>query len=141
MECSDCQSPITAQSKSGKCRVCSQRKGPPFQRLLSKIKRSAENKDIPFDLTLEDLELFTNINHCHYCGDDIEWIKYGKGVRRTNLDRIEPDKGYTKDNLVVACWSCNEARGARFTYSEFCKLKDGLKEIKKLRDKKKERGW
>jgi len=141
VECSTCGTNITKQSKSGKCSVCSQRKGPPFKRLWSKVKKSAERKNLPFEITVDDFQWFSQFKRCHYCEGKIEWIPYGKHAHRTNLDRIIPEEGYIVGNLVVCCWKCNEARGSRFRYSEFCKLKEGLKQARLLREKNEGTDW
>ena len=63
---------------------------------------------------------FTKINNCHYCGDDILWVKHtGTGQHRYNLDRKDSNKGYSKDNCVVCCKKCNYMKGSEFSYEEF----------------------
>ena len=32
-------------------------------------------------------------------------------MKKSNLDRIDNTKGYTKKNLAVCCWRCNRKKG------------------------------
>jgi hypothetical protein len=45
-------------------------------------------------------------------------------------DRLDNDKGHTKDNVVPCCVSCNTVRGNNFTYEEMLVIGKTLKEIK-----------
>lgn len=74
---------------------------------------------------------FTKINHCTYCNSVINWNT--KNNDRYNLDRMDNSKGYTKDNLTVCCWICNNTKSNRFTHEEFIKLKPILTNIMKER--------
>lgn len=60
---------------------------------------------------------------CHYCGD----------TRRIGCDRIDNDRGHTKDNVVPCCIECNTARNKFFTYQEMKRLGRAIAEIKKDR--------
>jgi len=134
-KCSSCSTPITKNSDSGKCRICSQQKVP-FQRLYNRLLGSARRKNQKVDLTHTEFVEFTRIPCCHYCGKKLTWTKFGgKGYQGYNLDRVFPEEPYSIENCVVCCWTCNEARGSRFSYVEFCKLKDGLEIIRKVREK------
>lgn len=104
---------------------------PKYQGLLTKIKNSARKKNIDFDLNLDDLLKFVKIDKCTYCENTIYWNS--KNSNRYNLDRMDNSKGYTKDNLVVCCWNCNNTKSNRFTHSEFIKFKPVLINIMKER--------
>jgi hypothetical protein len=68
---------------------------------------------------------------CHYCnlseGNLESYVASGKiktkrlstRGRDFEIDRIVPFKGYTKDNIVLACYWCNNAKTDEFTYEEF----------------------
>jgi hypothetical protein len=61
----------------------------------------AQKKKIPFDVTVEHLhDIFPKDYRCPILGTLMEWG--AKGGKRTSpsLDRIIPDKGYVKGNLV-----------------------------------------
>lgn len=68
--------------------------------VYSKYKAGAKHRGKHFDLTMEEFcELYGR--KCHYCGE-----KEAKGV-----DRVDNDKGYTKENSVPCCTWCNYAKG------------------------------
>jgi hypothetical protein len=54
---------------------------------------------------------------CHYCGA-APTRTHKSGPRShgaclyNGVDRKNSDKGYTRDNVVPACWECNRAKGA-----------------------------
>src|ERR1019366_1694330 len=65
---------------------------------------------------------------CHYCGTEIIWPKlyeirltsggHRKQCSRSNLDRMNNDIGYTAENCVVCCFSCNTTKSNKLTYEE-----------------------
>lgn len=70
-----------------------------------------------------NLEEFSKLIHqdCYYCGEppsnDNQWNRRAKRkngndgeVFLNGIDRVNPDKGYTSDNCVPCCWSCNELK-------------------------------
>jgi hypothetical protein len=60
-------------------------------------KRGAEKRGYCFDLTIEEFSSYWNTT-CNYCNDYIEGI---------GLDRKDNTTGYTKDNVVACCTTCN----------------------------------
>jgi hypothetical protein len=58
-------------------------------------------KKLAFDFTVKDFESIYNTTKCDYCGDHISTI---------GLDRLNNDLGYTKDNVVPCCSTCNLMR-------------------------------
>lgn len=79
----------------------------PFKRLYTKLKNSAQKKSIEVELSYEDFLEFTKIPDCYYCGDSVLWVPHGKKAVAYNLDRRDNEKGYTKQNSVVCCKTCN----------------------------------
>ena len=63
------------------------------QRLLARIRRRALHKGWDCELTLDDC---TNLVDCFYCGS-----------KSTGFDRIDSYSGYTHDNVIAACGTCN----------------------------------
>ena len=75
------------------------------------------------DYTLEEmLEVLDKA--CVYCGD----------FNRIGLDRLNNDKGHTKDNTVPCCYECNCARNNNFSYEEMLILGKTIAEIKRNRN-------
>lgn len=60
-------------------------------------KRGALARNYEFNLSIEEFSFFWNTN-CAYCNDYIEGI---------GLDRKDNSLGYTIDNVVACCTTCN----------------------------------
>lgn len=80
------------------------------------INRS-KKKQIDFEFTKEEFLELTQ-KQCYYCGRlPNTTIKTSVGKRKRNgsftyngLDRIDSDKGYTRNNTVTCCEICNKAK-------------------------------
>lgn len=85
--------------------------------------RDKKNNTSICDYTLEEmLEVLDKA--CVYCGD----------FNRIGLDRLNNDKGHTKDNTVPCCYECNCARNNNFSYEEMLVLGKTIAEIKRNRN-------
>lgn len=82
---------------------------------------------------------------CTYCritDKDIEMLDnngkiYTKRTRgfSMEIDRIEPNKEYSPDNCVLACYWCNNAKSDEFTLDEFIDhIGPGIQSVWKERD-------
>ena len=95
----------------------------PFFSLYNKLKRQAAHCGRSCELSFEEFLSLTKIETCHYCRAPLKWTEFDKWRtkqnRGYNLDRLDNQKGYKKDNVVVCCGSCNITRGDRFTPEEF----------------------
>jgi len=121
----------SGNSKScGGLRYYSRRKRP-FEHLYNQITRFHFNltKEKIF-LTYEEFVELTKEETCFYCGEPVEWAKYGDW-RRYNLDRKDNDKGYIRKNVVVCCKTCNYAKGNRYTFEEWVAMTQALLEVRK----------
>ena len=73
--------------------------------------------------------------NCHYCGIKEEdfisiWGKFYKmRGERLELERTDNNKGYSEKNCVLACAICNNAKSNKFTYEEFKKVGEVIKEV------------
>lgn len=78
-----------------------------------KYKVSAKKRGYDFELSFEEFSAYWQ-EPCFYCGVDIESI---------GLDRIVNDEGYSVDNVVSCCSSCNVAKNDRSMgeFIEMCK--------------------
>ena len=93
---------------------------PAFKRLYLKYK----SRDKYFDLTTTQFfELVTS--NCYYCGN----APNNKVKSKTNLefeynglDRVDPKKSYTFDNVVTCCKTCNFMKGALSQKTFFTKI-------------------
>jgi hypothetical protein len=83
----------------------------------------ARTRDLEFDLSLED---FTKLifKNCCYCGAKPKETKlkqaedYYYTISYNGLDRLNSDLGYSLDNCVTCCSSCNYAK-SDLTLEEF----------------------
>lgn len=68
-------------------------------KVLSTIKDRALKKGLDFDLSLEDIE---NFSVCPVFGFPLKRSEGGKpSYDSPSVDRIDPSKGYTKDNIQI----------------------------------------
>lgn len=111
----------------------------PFESIYNYLVAEAKDNSRELTISYEDYLEFTKIPLCWYCASPILWSPYtnqkrGEKVRRAYyLDRKDNTVGYTKENCVVCCPSCNLTKGDRFTYNEFMLLSEGLTRIQELR--------
>jgi len=64
---------------------------------FSRYKYDAKKRNLLWDLTFEEFMAFWQ-KPCYYCGDKIETI---------GLDRADNKEGYSINNIVPCCRSCN----------------------------------
>lgn len=74
-------------------------------------KGSSKARELEWSISLEDYSLLLN-QSCYYCGRKLATIK---GV---SLDRIDNQKGYSKDNVLPSCGICNIIRSNILTVAE-----------------------
>ena len=91
---------------------------------LSRYKKFDVLANFQNDLTYD--WFYENIHNkpCTYCGDNNTPI---------GVDRINNNKGHTKDNVVPSCHLCNITRANRFTHEEMLILGEAISIIKKNR--------
>jgi 5-methylcytosine-specific restriction endonuclease McrA len=114
------------------CGCYRQKRLRPYEALYRLAKRIIlQHTRWTLELSYEEFLGFTKTVCCTYCGAAVVWPRYGKANLRVgyNLDRKDNTKGYTKQNCVVCCKSCNLTKGDRFTYKEFMLLSPALKRI------------
>ena len=98
---------------SGACAVCGRRKflswahANPAKRLLTSAKHRAKRAGVPFNLTLDEIQIPT---HCPATG--IPLVLGGDAAGNhvwgnPSLDRLRPELGYTKGNVVVVSHLAN----------------------------------
>lgn len=82
-----------------KCKSCEKiyRRSSPKSRKLTEYRSGAKSRGLSFDLTREQFLAYWEVP-CTYCGDQISTI---------GIDRIDPSKGYSEDNVVSCCATCN----------------------------------
>ena len=95
----------------------------PFESLFHTIFNLANRRNIPVNLTYEEYLEFTRTTECHYCKEVILWTPFNK-LNGHHLDRKDNALGYSKDNCVVCCGTCNRVKSDVFTYEQFLVIGD-----------------
>lgn len=83
---------------------------PEIKTIYNRLKQSAKSRDIPFDLTLTDLNNLTFPISCPVLGIP---LKFNRGKLQDNsysIDRIDSSLGYTIDNIEVISWRANRLK-------------------------------
>ena len=104
-----------------------------YSNYKSKHYKSHFEKNFPIDDFIEMLLQ----DKCEYCGVSIEQLnilryeknsifsKSGRGFS-LEIDRIEPNLEYTKDNCCMSCYWCNNAKTDEFSAKQFKKIARGI---------------
>ncbi len=109
---------------TGLCKPCSAGSLGPYSTAYNRLQRSAASRELSLELTYEDYLELTKIPKCFYCEIAIPW----NANRQLSyfLDRKNQNEGYTKENVVVCCCTCNQIRGAQLNFEEMLILKPSL---------------
>lgn len=99
------------QSRSCGCALFMPARQTAFNKVLHAYRMSAKSRGLPFRLNLIDFTKLT-MGSCFYCGAEPAQISIGttkaKGKYVYNgIDRVDPFRGYEKDNCVSCCSKCN----------------------------------
>lgn len=89
--------------------------------LYNRIKNSAKQRGIEFSLTLGDLHDLTIPITCPVLGIPLKKNRGRQSDNSISVDRIDSNKGYSKDNIIIVSWRAN-----------FLKSNSSLDEMKKL---------
>jgi len=81
---------------------------------FSRIKIGAKQRGLLFELDYEYYEKNLWGKPCHYCKTEVP----SNGTKAIGLDRKDSNGGYTHENVVPCCWSCNTKKQAT-PYDEF----------------------
>jgi len=84
-----------------------------FNNKLSDLRKKCEIKNVPFDLKKGDLlEKYELQNgKCYYTDIDINHNIGKFDYNSISIERLTPEKGYTKDNIVLCSFSVNSFKG------------------------------
>jgi ribosomal protein S27E len=86
-----------------------------FNELLNRYRGGAKRRNLKFDITPEQFKVIIN-KDCYYCGkipNQVSKNRFGHGDYIYNgIDRIDSSIGYTVENCVPCCGTCNVAKMA-----------------------------
>jgi hypothetical protein len=98
---------------------------------LWRIRSKCTKLDIPFDLDRSDLVIPT---HCPVLGIPLVFGNVDKGYSHhasegsPSIDRIDPEGGYVKGNVVIVSWRANRIKG-NASIQELIKIADYYKQF------------
>ncbi len=104
------------------CRTCiaqyiSEKKRDPIgarvKQWMSSASIRSKKRGLDFELDAGYLRtLAESTNRCPYCPKSIsyEYAEADRGNDTPTLDRIRPGLGYTKQNVTICCWGCNNLK-------------------------------
>ncbi|GEM_PF-6678823 len=95
------------------------------ERIFYDLKYLSEKRHKSFDLEKEEFIIWWHDQdqECFYCKTSIEDvldsdIRLDYKVDRLTIDRLNNEKGYQIDNIVLACNRCNSIKSNFFTFKE-----------------------
>jgi len=79
--------------------------------LLNASKQRASIKNIEHSITVEDLkDIYPKDGCCPVFGFKLEFGNAGFRDHSPSIDKIDPSKGYTKDNIQILSWRANRLK-------------------------------
>lgn len=103
-------------------------KFPEIKQIYNRLKSSAKKRNIPFSLTLTELNDLTFPLSCPILNIP---LKYSRGKLEENsysVDRIDSTKGYEIDNIIIVSWKANRCKGNAST-EELQKISEFYKKL------------
>ena len=91
-----------------------------FRTLYRNYRERAKSKGLEFSLSPIEFKHIV-VQDCHYCGQEAQQrinSKYAGHFIYNGIDRKDNDKGYTIENSVACCKSCNTMK-RNMSYDEF----------------------
>lgn len=82
---------------------------PEIKTLYNRLKNSAKKRNIPFSLTLTELNSLTFPISCPILGIPLNTNKI-QSDNSYSIDRIDSSKGYEIDNIIVISWKANRLK-------------------------------
>lgn len=80
--------------------------------LINASKQRAKNKNREHSITLEDVkEIYPIDGCCPIFGMKLEFNSSGFRESSPSIDRINSEKGYTKENIQIISWKANRIKG------------------------------
>lgn len=97
-----------------------------FQLLLGVTRAESEKSGVSFDITVDDLEF---PRYCEVLGIELDYLKDSKGPAENSpsMDRIVPEKGYTKGNVKIISQKANRMK-QNCSYSDAVLIAEYIKQ-------------
>lgn len=78
-----------------------------LKKLLIHIKSKCKQKNIPFDVTINDIQV---PSHCPILGIELRFNEGGAKDNSPSIDRIVPELGYVKGNVLIISSRANRIK-------------------------------
>ena len=116
---------------SGYCNDCTDvlKRRKPYASLYQTFLNAQIRRNIAVTLSFGEFSLLCKEEKCHYCGAPTIRDKH-RQKKQSNaymIDRKDNIIGYTIDNCVTCCFDCNNLKSNKFSYIEFLKLRQFIK--------------
>ena len=98
---------------------------PDIKIIYNRLKQSAKSRNIPFDLTITQLNDLTFPISCPILGMPLKFNRERMQDDSYSIDRIDSTQGYTIDNIRVISWRANRLKN-NATNEELIKLANNL---------------
>lgn len=102
-----------------------------LRKILSRLKQSAKKRGILFNLTLSDIEEIGIPITCPVLGVQLYFNRGEQQDNSISFDRIDSNKGYTKDNIVIVSNRANRLKSDA-TLEEMSKITNYYANLSKL---------
>lgn len=89
------------------------------------LMKKCHKGNLPFDLSVADIKRLQRVKTCHYTGKPL-FDKHGDFIG--TFDRVQPDKGYVKGNVVMCTHRINSAK-ADLSLEELQKLVKAMEKL------------
>lgn len=107
--------------------------------LIAALQKEYTLDRFPSIFPFQDFEQLTASCKCAFCGISLEEVEvladkgmlYKKNDRGWSLgiDRLNSNYEYTKENCVMACYWCNNAKTDEFTKEEFLEIAKAIRKV------------
>lgn len=78
--------------------------------MLNRARNRAKKFSYPFDITIEDIQQkWPSDNRCPILGIEFDLLGVDK-TRCASLDKVVPEKGYTKNNIIIISHRANSLK-------------------------------
>lgn len=84
-------------------------KFPDTKKLYNSLKASAKKRNIPFNLKVTELNSLTFPISCPILGIPLS-VNSQQSDNSYSIDRIDSNKGYEIDNIIVISWKANRLK-------------------------------
>jgi hypothetical protein len=84
-------------------------KSPDIKQLYNRLKSSSKKRNIPFNLKVTELNSLTFPISCPILGIPLT-VNREQSDNSYSIDRIDSNKGYEIDNIIVISWKANRLK-------------------------------